>query len=89
MRWIRGVGLISALVAASFLLAYVPPFGDAGLYGAKAAHAPIPEDALPSDTRTILVAKCGDCDSTQTHTPVYGRFAPISWFVERGVHQPT
>ena len=90
MRWIRGVGFISALVAASFLLAYAHPFGDAGLYGAKAAQAPIPEDGtLPSDARTILVAKCADCDSTQTHTPIYGHSTPISWLVERGDHQPT
>jgi len=77
MRWIRGVGFISALVAALFLPAYVHPFGDAGLYGAKAAQAPIPEDGnLPSDARTILVAKCADCYSTQTHTPIYCHFAP-------------
>jgi cytochrome c len=94
MTWVRrGVGPISALaLAASLLLARVHPFGDAGLYGAKAAQAPQPPQAslmdhssIPPAARGILIAKCADCHSTQTHTPFYGHFAPISWLLERDI----
>jgi cytochrome c len=70
----------------SLLLARVHPFGDAGLYRAHAAEAPIPEHAsIPPQARAILTAKCADCHSDQTHAPVYGRFAPISWLLERDI----
>jgi cytochrome c len=73
-------------VAASLLLAHVHVFGDAGLSGAQAAQAPIPERApIPSDARAILIAKCADCHSTQTHAPIYSYFAPISWLMERDI----
>ncbi len=87
MRWVRGVGSISALaVAASLLLAHVHVFGDAGLFGAQAAQAPIPEHAsIPPDARAILIAKCADCHSTQTRAPIYSHFAPISWLMERDI----
>ncbi len=87
MRWVRGVGSISALaVAASLLLAHVHVFGDVGLFGAQAAQAPIPEHApIPPDARAILIAKCADCHSAQTRAPIYSRFAPISWLMERDI----
>jgi cytochrome c len=72
-------------VAASLLLAHVHVFGDAGLFGA-AAQAPIPERAsIPPDARAILDTKCADCHSYQTQAPIYGHFAPISWFMERDI----
>jgi cytochrome c len=81
------VGSISALaVAASLLLAHVHLFGDAGLYGAQAAQAPIPEQvSIPPDARAILITKCADCHSSQTRSPIYGHFAPISWLMERDI----
>jgi cytochrome c len=73
-------------LAASLLLARVHPFGDAGLYGAEpSAAAGFSGAAIPPEVRPILTAKCADCHSTQTHTPVYGRFAPISWLMERDI----
>ena len=45
-----------------------PSLWDAGLYGAKAAQAPVPEDdTLPSNARTILVANptATPCKRTQ------------------------
>jgi cytochrome c len=41
----------------------------------------------PDDVRAILTAKCADCHSEQTRTPMYGRLAPISWWVERDIVQ--
>jgi len=80
-------GSIAVLaLTASLLLARVHPFGDAGLYTAHAAEAPIPEHAsIPSEARAILAAKCADCHSDQTYAPVYGHLAPISWLLERDI----
>ncbi len=40
---------------------------------------------VPSEVRSILVQKCADCHSMQTRAPVYGRFAPVSWLLERDI----
>ena len=84
MKWVRGGGSISAFaLAASLLLAHVHPFGNAGLYTASAAQAPIADHtSIPPDVRGILTAKCADCHSSQTRAPFYGRFAPMSWLME-------
>jgi cytochrome c len=72
----------------SLLLARAHPFGDAGLYTAKAAQAPIMEhSSVPPEVRATLAAKCADCHSTETRSPIYGRFAPVSWLVERDIIQ--
>jgi len=77
-------GLIA--VGASLALARVHPFGDAGLYAAKNAEAPILNSSqVPSAVRTILAEKCADCHSAQTQAPIYGRFAPVSWLMERDI----
>jgi len=78
------VGMIA--VGASLALARVHPFGDAGLYAARDAETPIMNDPqVPSEVRTIPVEKCADCHSTQTRAPIYGRFAPVSWLMERDI----
>lgn len=75
-------------VGVSLALARVHPFGDAGLYAASGAQEPIMNDAqVPSQVRAILVEKCADCHSTQTRAPMYGRFAPVSWLMERDINQ--
>jgi len=83
--WIASISCALA-VAASLLLARVHPFGDAGLYAAKSAQAPIMEHSSASpEVRAALVAKCADCHSMQTRSPFYGRFAPVSWLMERDI----
>lgn len=79
------LGCSFALVA-SFALARVHPFGDAGLYAAQGAVTPILNNSeVPSEVRAILVEKCADCHSNQTHAPAYGHFAPASWLMERDI----
>src|ERR1700721_1321203 len=86
-------GLIT--VGASLALARVHPFGDAGLYAAKNADAPILNNSqlpsnvrgIPSNVRTILDEKCADCHSMQTRSPFYGRLAPASWLMERDINR--
>jgi cytochrome c len=41
--------------------------------------------AVPVQVREILSAKCADCHSAETRAPLYGRFAPISWLMERDI----
>ncbi len=68
------------------LLARVHPFGDAGLYAAKVAHVPFMDhSSAPPEVRSILSAKCANCHSAQTEAPIYGRFAPASWLMERDI----
>jgi cytochrome c len=73
-------------MAASVLLARVHPFGDAGLFAVENAQAPLMEHStVPLEVREILTAKCADCHSTQTRSPIYGRLAPVSWLMERDI----
>jgi cytochrome c len=77
-------GLIAA--GASLALARVHPFGDAGLYTARAAETPIMEHTtVPPEVRAILAVKCADCHSMQARAPFYGHFAPVSWLMERDI----
>jgi cytochrome c len=41
--------------------------------------------SIPLEVRTILAAKCADCHSLETKAPIYARFAPVSWLLERDV----
>jgi cytochrome c len=84
----RKIVLGGAMVTAlSLLLARVHPFGDAGLY----AQTPAPgstimeHSAVPASVRETLVTKCADCHSMQTRSPLYGRFAPVSWLMEHDI----
>jgi cytochrome c len=80
------IGCVCALAASSsFLLARVHPFGDAGLYAANADRRIADHAAIPANIRTLLDAKCADCHSSQTRAPAYGRFAPVSWLLERDI----
>lgn len=73
-------------VAASLALARVHPFGDAGLYAIRDEETPIlNRGQVPEAVRAILVEKCADCHSDQTRAPLYGRFAPASWLMERDI----
>jgi cytochrome c len=82
-----------ALVGAfsSFVLARAHPFGNAGLYGPRHAgprYGPpviMEHAAVPPAVREMLMAKCADCHSAETRAPLYGRFAPISWLMERDI----
>jgi cytochrome c len=40
---------------------------------------------VPPQVRATLEAKCADCHSMQTRAPLYGRFAPFSWLMERDI----
>ena len=78
--------LVGAL--ASLLLGRTHPLGNAGLYTSRYAPAEIMEHApVPPEVRAILTAKCADCHSAEARVPLYGRFAPVSWLLERDIVQ--
>lgn len=81
------LGWSTVLAAAlSLMLARVHPFGDAGLYSHTVAADPIPaQAAISAPARALLNQKCVDCHSAQTRAPLYGRFAPVSWLLERDI----
>jgi len=82
-----GVAVVCCVagLTASLLLARVHLFGDAGLYAGSGNSEVLNDSKMPAEVRTMLVEKCADCHSTQTHAPFYGRFAPVSWLLERDV----
>jgi cytochrome c len=72
--------------AFSLALAHAHPFGDAHLHATPAGAPPLMEYAsVPKDVRTLLVEKCADCHSENTHAPWYSNFAPASWLMERDI----
>jgi cytochrome c len=89
VTWRRAATISCTLaLMASFALARIHPFGDAGLYAAKSAANPIMDgSAVPSQVHVILVTKCAACHSTETRTPLYGRLAPASWLIERDINR--
>ncbi|HEX4582372.1 MAG TPA: heme-binding domain-containing protein [Acidobacteriaceae bacterium] len=79
-------GVAFAISVWSVLLARTHPFGDAGLDAASVAPRPVMEHAaVPPAVRAILNEKCADCHSAQTRAPMYARFAPASWWMERDI----
>ncbi|MBA3914603.1 MAG: heme-binding domain-containing protein [Acidobacteriales bacterium] len=40
---------------------------------------------IPVEVKSVLRQKCADCHSKQTRWPWYGRFAPVSWLMEKDV----
>jgi cytochrome c len=77
-RWVVG-----GLLVGSLLLARVHPFGDAGLYAGKSTA--LEHMTAPPEVKAVLEAKCADCHSSGTRAPLYGRFAPVSWLMERDI----
>jgi cytochrome c len=87
---LRAASVTAFALAASLLLARVHPFGDAGLYKANSAPSAVMDKVMehasvPAEVRSLLVTKCADCHSDQTHSPLYSRFAPVSWLMERDI----
>ena len=66
-------------------LAFVHPFGNPRVEPAKGLDTLLQGANMPQDARNILVTKCADCHSNETHWPVYARTAPASWLMERDI----
>ena len=83
----RTVSISCAIaVVVSLALAHLHPLGDARLYAENQAAKPIMENSsVPAEVRSLLTAKCADCHSMHTRSRFYGRFAPVSWLMERDI----
>ncbi len=83
------LGGLAVLVALSLALGLAHPFGNPRATTMVATDAPstlLLEHALiPVEVKSVLRQKCADCHSAQTHWPWYGRFAPVSWLMERDI----
>ena len=83
------IGLLSSalLLTVSFAMARAHPFGDASAASKVTPAGPMMEhSSVPTNVRNILANKCADCHSLRTRTPIYGRFAPVSWLLERDIN---
>jgi cytochrome c len=65
-------------------LSFAHPFGNARVVD-QSKTAILTGAEVPPDVRQIVVNKCADCHSNATRWPVYSRFAPASWLVERDI----
>ncbi|HSS98135.1 MAG TPA: heme-binding domain-containing protein [Terriglobales bacterium] len=65
-------------------LSFVHPFGNARVVDQNKTMV-LPGPEIPPEVRQIVVSKCADCHSNATRWPVYSRFAPASWLVERDI----
>ena len=79
------------LVVLSLALGLTHPFGNPRATTTVATDVPstlLLEHALiPVEVKSVLRQKCGDCHSTQTRWPWYGRFAPVSWSMESDISE--
>jgi cytochrome c len=73
------------LVGSAAWLGLVHPFGDPRVEPAKGLGALLQGATMPAEAKAVLVAKCADCHSSETRWPVYARFAPGSWLIERDI----
>ncbi len=72
------------LLATSIALSTVHPWGNPRSNIQPNAQI-LQGSSVPEDVRRVLEQKCGNCHSEKTHYPVYTRFAPVSWMIERDV----
>jgi cytochrome c len=80
--------LALTLAAAAILAAggsLIHPFGKVNSHAMK---APILSGAeIDPETLGLIQRACQNCHSLNTELPLYGRIAPMSWLMERDVHQ--
>ena len=85
MKSVVWLGSLPMLVAVTFVLAALHPFGNPHLARAESRSALLLGASMPEEAKSILRTKCADCHSDATVWPAYGRLAPVSWLVERDV----
>jgi cytochrome c len=82
MRWL----IAAVLTATGFVgLGYVHPFGNPRVEPPKGLGTLLQDANMPSGAKAVLLAKCADCHSSETRWPIYARFAPGSWLIERDI----
>jgi cytochrome c len=86
MKWMH-IGLASCFfLGASFAASWIHPWGDPRTSDPPGA-AILGASSAPEKVRGIFEAKCADCHSNSPRRPVYSRFAPASWLIERDIQE--
>jgi cytochrome c len=73
-----------AILVLGIALSFAHPWGNPRVVD-PSKTAVLPGVEVTPEVRQILVNKCADCHSNATRWPVYSRFAPASWLVERDI----
>jgi cytochrome c len=63
---------------------FIHPYGDLRA-GAGKGDSLLAGTTVPAIVRNVLLTKCADCHSSNTHWPLYSRMAPASWLMEYDV----
>jgi cytochrome c len=84
---VQRIGFVcGALFVGSVALSAIHPWGNPRS-GVEPKAQLLQSSNVPEEVRRVLEKKCGDCHSESTHYPAYTRLAPVSWMIERDVHQ--
>jgi cytochrome c len=83
--WVVAVVIVVAVMGVGFGLGNLHPFGDPRVERAEGLGTLLRDAKMPAEAKTVLVAKCADCHSSETRWPVYARVAPGSWLIERDI----
>jgi cytochrome c len=80
----RRFALVSVLaaIAAMIGLGFVHPFGNPRAESESRLGTHLVAAKMPANARDMLIAKCADCHSNETHWPLYASIAPGSWLME-------
>jgi cytochrome c len=80
----RRLVLVSVLaaIAAVLGLRFVHPFGNPRAESGTGLGTRLMAANMPAAARDVLMAKCADCHSSETHYPLYASIAPGSWLME-------
>jgi cytochrome c len=83
--WVVAFATVVAVMGVGFGLGNLHPFGDPRVEPAEGLGTLLRGAKIPAEAKTVLVQKCADCHSDETHWPVYARVAPGSWLIERDI----
>ena len=84
---VQRIGFVcGALFVGSFALSAIHPWGNPRS-GVEPKAQLLQSSNVPEEVRRVLEKKCGDCHSENAHYPAYTRLAPVSWMIERDVHE--
>lgn len=85
MRLARILLSLGCLFAGCIALSTIHPWGNPRT-GSHPDASLLEGSHAPDTVRAMLAAKCGDCHSNRTRYPLYAHIAPVSWLLERDIH---
>lgn len=83
MKW--PIAAFVLCCGATVALSFVHPYGNVRVEPHRGRGTLLRGAAMSAQAREVLLTKCADCHSSETHWPVYARVAPGSWLIERDI----